>query len=158
MGAGAGAASGTVAGATAIPVSTGGASSVFAHAMRRTAEQNRVIRRIKILPGKRSNRDTDVSQPMNMAFPGARCKRSTERSPRVDRAQLLRRKQEIPQRIEDAMPLHISSKLSSARRAVWPLVILAACSKDVAPPVTGPAAENLRIASAAVAPPAASLT
>ena len=56
------------------------------------------------------------------------------------------------------MTLHISSKLSSARRAVWPLVILAACSKDVAPPVTGPGADNLRIASTAVAPPAASLT
>src|SRR5688572_24531134 len=56
------------------------------------------------------------------------------------------------------MPLHISSKLSSARRAIWPLLILAACSDDPARPVTGPGVDNLRIASAAVAPPAASLT
>jgi glucose/arabinose dehydrogenase len=56
------------------------------------------------------------------------------------------------------MQQHTSSILFSARRVFSPLLLFAACMDDSARPVTGPNAQNLRIASTAVAPPAASLS
>ena len=52
----------------------------------------------------------------------------------------------------------ITPTLHSARRLLWPLLVITACTDDTPSPVTGPAAQNLRIASSVVAPPAASLT
>src|SRR5215211_563065 len=53
---------------------------------------------------------------------------------------------------------NVSSTLPSAGRALWLLLMLTACSDDAPRPVTGPGTDNLRIASTAVAPPAASLS